>query len=344
VCYRVTVRQAALAPLLVFGARNPALLMSSNQTLVSQNSFFLVNLVLAIVNLAFLTQTLCSRGVCFFDRSDTLGLVNLTNVTKRVANLTNEINMVTPNEYRPNQFELDIVLSVYDENPGQVLNHLESCCNATSCRVFVYSSMAEGTSRSHDLEHKTHEKHDLEDWMNTETSYQKIGTHVNNSWTGGEATGFMSHIAREYDNYAAQVAFVHAHVSSWHSGRLCDIISKGVRSTVSMNGKSSYVNLNNPYPRRCVSRNNVVGAHASTKLRDNIYGNWTRWFGSEPPVRVTWECCAQFITTRETLRNKPRMFWDRALSSMESPNWKIPWEYLWPTLVNEDDNVKKAVC
>ena len=158
-CYRVTVRQAALAPLLVFGAR-----MSSIQTLVSQNSFFLVNLVLAIVNLAFLTQTLCSRGVCFFDRSDTLGLVNLTNVTKRVANLTNETNMVTPNEYRPNQFELDIVLSVYDENPGQVLNHLESCCNATSCRVFVYSSMAEGTSRSHDLEHKTHEKHDLEDW------------------------------------------------------------------------------------------------------------------------------------------------------------------------------------
>ena len=180
--------------------------------------------------------------------------------------------------------------------------------------------------------------------MNTETSYQKIGTHVNNSWTGGEATGFMSHIAREYDNYAAQVAFVHAHVSSWHSGRLCDIISKGVRSTVSMNGKSSYVNLNNPYPRRCVSRNNVVGVHASTKLRDNIYGNWTRWFGSEPPVRVTWECCAQFITTRETLRNKPRMFWDRALLSMESPEWKIPWEYLWPTLVNEDDNVKKAVC
>ena len=267
-CYRVTVRQAALAPLLVFGAR-----MSSIQTLESQNSFFLVNLVLAIVNLAFLTQTLCSRGVCFFDRSDTLGLVNLTNVTKRVANLTNEINMVTPNEYRPNQFELDIVLSVYDENPGQVLNHLESCCNATSCRVFVYSSMAEGTSRSHDLEHKTHEKHDLEEWMNTETSYQKIGTHVNNSWTGTEATGFMSHIAREYDNYAAQVAFVHAHVSSWHSGRLCDIISRGVRSTVSMTGKSSYVNLNNPYPRRCVSRNNVVGVHASTKLRDNIYGN-----------------------------------------------------------------------
>ena len=86
--------------------------MSSIQTLVSQNSFFLVNLVLAIVNLAFLTQTLCSRGVCFFDRSDTLGLVNLTNVTKRVANLRNETNMVTPNEYRPNQFELDIVLSV----------------------------------------------------------------------------------------------------------------------------------------------------------------------------------------------------------------------------------------
>ena len=111
-----------------------------------------------------------------------------------------------------------------------------------------------------------------------------------------------------------------------------------------MTGKSLYVNLNNLYPRRCVSRNNVVGVHASTKLGDNIYGNWTRWFGSEPPVRVTWECCAQFITTRETLRNKPRMFWDRALLSMESPEWKIPWEYLWPTLVNEDDNVKKAVC
>ena len=319
--------------------------MSSLRTLLSQNSLFLVNLVLAIVNLALLTHTLCLRGVCLFsDGSDRLDLMNLTNVTKGVANLTNETKIAPPNEHRQNQLELDIVLSVYDENPGQILNHLESCCDATSCRVFVYSSMAEGSTRSHDFDHKTHEEHELDDWMNTETSYKKYGTHVNNSWTGTEATGFLSHVAREYDNYAARIAFVHAHVTSWHSDRLCDIITRGVKSTGSVSGNSSYINLSKPYPRRCLSRNNFVGPHTSKELKDNVYDNWTRWFASEPPVRVTFECCAQFITTRDTLRNRPRSFWDRALLSMASPEWKIPWEYLWPTLVNEDENVKKAAC
>ena len=316
--------------------------MSSLRTLVSYNTCLHFNIFIVFGNLLFLT---CSfEGVCFSDKSDRLALANLTNVTKDMANVTNETDLVTPNEYRQIQFELDIILSVYDENPGEILNHLESCCNATSCRVFVYSSMAEGTSRSHDLEHKTHEKHELEEWLNVQTRYQKFGARVNNSWTGTEATGFLWHIAHEYDNYAAKIAFVHSHISSWHSGRMCDIISRGVNNPSASNGKSTYVNLNNQYPRRCISRNNVVGVHTSENLRDNIYGNWTRWFGTQPPVRVTYECCAQFVTTCDTLRNKPRTFWNRALSSMASSEWKIPWEYLWPTLVNEDENVKKAFC
>ena len=177
--------------------------------------------------------------------------------------------------------------------------------------------------------------------MNTKTRFQKFGARVNNSWTGSEATGFLWHMAHEYDNYAAKVVFVHAHVSSWHSGELCDIITTGVHNASASNG---YVNLNNPYQRRCLSRNNLVGLFASEEMRDVIYGNWTRWFGTRPPVRVTFECCAQFITTRHTLRNRPRAFWNRALSSMASSEGKIPWEYLWPTLVNEDENVKKASC
>lgn len=281
--------------------------------------------------------------MCFSDKSERLAFANLTNVTKEgFTNATNETDLlgITPKNVA-NQFELDIILSAYDENPGQILSHLDSCCDATSCRVFVYSSMAKGTRRSHDLENRTREKHELEDWMNTKTRFQKFGARVNNSWTGSEATGFLWHIAHEYDNYAAKVAFVHAHVSSWHSGELCDIITTGVHNASASNG---YVNLNNPYQRRCLSRNNLVGLFASEEMRDVIYGNWTRWFGTRPPVRVTFECCAQFITTRHTLRNRPRAFWNRALSSMASSEGKIPWEYLWPTLVNEDENVKKASC
>jgi uncharacterized membrane protein len=127
--------------------------------------------------------------VCFSDKSERLAFANLTNVTKE--GFTNETDLlgITPKNVA-NQFELDIILSAYDENPGQILSHLESCCDATSCRVFVYSSMAKGTRRSHDLENRTREKHELEDWMNTKTRFQKFGARVNNSWTGSEATGF----------------------------------------------------------------------------------------------------------------------------------------------------------
>jgi len=320
------------------------LFMSSFGTLGSQNTFFHFNVFFGFLNLLFLTYN-TFEGACFSGKSVRLTLANLTHVTKDFANTTNGTDLVSsPSEYRQNQFELDIILSVYDENPGEILNHLESCCDVTSCRVFVYSSMAEGTSRSHELEHRTRENHELEDWMNTPTRYQKFGARVNNSWTGTESTGFLWHIAHEYDNYAAKVAFVHSHVSSWHSGRLCDIIKRGASDPSVTNGKSTYINLNNPYPRRCVSRTNAEGIHTSEELRDNIYENWTRWFGTQPPVRVTYECCAQFITTRDTLRNKPQSLWNHALSSMASSEWNIPWEYLWATLVNEDENVKKASC
>ena len=260
------------------------------------------------------------------------------------ANVTRVMNETGLEEHQTNKVDLDIVLAVYDENPQTILNHLEGCCNSSSCRVYIYSSMAPGTSRSHELERRKREKHDLEEWLAVNTSFSKFGGRVNNTWTGTEATAFLWHISDQYDNHAAKSAFMHAHITAWHSDRMCDIIRRGLGQLSGNVTGPAYVNLNKPYPRRCLSPNAFTGVHTSEELRNNVFTNWTNWFESSPPRRITYECCAQFITTRASLRGRPHTFWTRALRSMASPEYKIPWEYLWPTLIDETGSEKKANC
>ena len=255
------------------------------------------------------------------------------------------------------RFELDVVMSVYDENPGTVLGHLETCCRAETCRAWVYSSFNSGVSvRSHSLESARREVHELEDWLAVNTTFEKRGARVNNSWTGTESTAYVTHVHEHYDDLADKIAFVHGHVTSWHSDRLCDIIQRGlskIDEVASRDDNSSsiskaptvYVNVNRPYDLRCMSRTGVSGVFADENLRDGVYGNWKKWTGEDPPERMTWECCAQFVTTRESLRARSSAFWKNLYDLMPSSSTeKVPWEYLWPTFVDEVGSSKRGSC
>lgn len=201
--------------------------------------------------------------------------------------------------------------------------------------------------RSHTLQKQEQVELGIEGWMNVSTPFEKHGLRVNNTWTGTESTAYLTHVHELYDDLADKLAFVHGHVSSWHSGNICDIIHNGVakadRATV---GKSVYVNINKPYPLRCLSRNGTSGLFATEELRAKVYDNWAKWTGeAETPSRLTWECCAQFVTTRQSLRARDRAFWKHTYEAMYSfPNDRIPWEYLWPTLVSPSFSASRGNC
>ena len=175
-------------------------------------------------------------------------------------------------------FNLDIVVAVHDENPREVLEHLSRCCDAITCRVFVYSSFdgsgtpwpgeEEAGSRVDDDDDDEKKKKtyaaDAESWRRVPTPYRKRVTTVNNSWGGGKHTAYLTYLAKQFDDMGGRVAFVHGynssfHVESWHSDNVCNAISNGLLSLDAPSTWYKYVNIAYPYPRRCVSRNGVAG-------------------------------------------------------------------------------------
>ena len=109
------------------------------------------------------------------------------------------------------------------------------------------------------------------------TTFEKHGARVNNSWTGTESTAYVTHAHVRYDDLADKVAFVQGHISSWHSAEMCDTIRSGVskveeavsrdrNESPHANSSSVYININKPYSMRCISRTGVSGPGATESL------------------------------------------------------------------------------
>jgi hypothetical protein len=116
--------------------------------------------------------------------------------------------------------------------------------------------------------------------------------------------------------------------------------------------KTRYVNLNRPFERRCMSPSGIFGGNVDEHLRDVGFDNWERWSGTPAPERVSWECCAQFLTTREGVLARKHSFWKRMYRalSLQGPHGgggsSPPWEYLWPTMIDEEGtaDLAKHLC
>lgn len=249
----------------------------------------------------------------------------------------------------------DIIVSAYDENSGDVLRHLELCCPTDTCRVFIYSSLNQDSQRSHEHVYRNkkhqveHANHDIDTWLSVNTSYEKFGKTVDNTLTGTEATAYITHVIENYDNLADTLAFVHGHIHSWHSRRMCDIIIHGLRKLRRNVTRTVYVNINKPHPRRCMSMKGISGDGTSIEMRDHVFKYWKNWTHQPTPTRISWECCAQFVTNRESIHHRGYLFWQALNTTMTrcplpTPERCPPFEYLWPTLIDEEGTLKKSRC
>ena len=248
---------------------------------------------------------------------------------------------------------IDIVLSVYDEPPQVLLSHLETCCPKDTCRVFIYTSFAESARRSHSHERQQRGAYTKDEWSAVVTNFTKDVDVVNNEWTGAEATGYMKHIVEHYQDLAEVLVFAHGHVKSRHSRELCTAIRRGLGRLRDDVDLPIFVNINNWHQRRCVSRTRVRGQYATKELRDALYAAWHTLVSGDSvaePARFTWECCAQFVTTRASIRQRSHKAWSHMFDVMSQGTYGdglvagFLWEYLWPTLIDEYGNVGKATC
>ena len=256
---------------------------------------------------------------------------------------------------RPTESTHDIILSVYDENSQDVLRHLEKCCPQDSCRAFIYSSLNEGSTRSHEhvyrrkKERIKRETHTLDTWLSVDTSYNTSGKTVDNTLTGTEATAYITHIVDNYDNLADTLAFVHGHIHSWHSKKMCDIIKRGMKNLKKNKKDTVYVNINKPHSRRCMSKKGISGRGTSIEMRDHVFKYWVNWTNQPTPTRISWECCGQFVTNRESIQFRGYQFWkalNRTLTRCPLPTEEKcpPFEYLWSTFIDEQGTLKKSRC
>ena len=255
--------------------------------------------------------------------------------------------------------ELDIVVSVYDEDPQLLLQHLNQCCDPKTCRVFMYLGMSLTSSRSHAIEERIRSNHgNLRDsvyWSNVYTPFTKTVLNVDNSWSGSEATAYITYIESQYHDMSQMVAFVHGHVTSWHSNNLCDAVLSGMqRTALNLQAPAYYteISLPNLFTVRCMSPYGFYGDHVNEDLRRFVYDHWSTWtLTSASPRRITWLCCGQFMTTAKSIRLRPHQTWKNLLHVIQTQKnvsfstiGKIPWEYLWPVLMDEENAINVGTC
>ena len=139
---------------------------------------------------------------------------------------------------------------------------------------------------------------------------------------------------------APKTVFLHAHDGSWHSRPVCHLLDSARRAPDTV----GFLNLNNAYPKRCLSPRNVFGPSVDHKVRNFYYHNWGLWTNTTPPARITFECCAQFVASRSSLHKRELFVWARIMRSIVHDRLGNNWEYLWPTLVDESMAERMGTC
>ena len=296
-------------------------------------------------------ETLCD---CGGQQSNSSSSLSLEESTERKENQSPVVERANASS------SYDLIVAVYDENPTEYLRHLEDCCPARQCRVWIYSGYSPESKRSHSIEPRSRSPASIEEWLRVDTKYEKFAFSVNNSHGGGtEATGYLTHIYKHYhdDDLPSTLFFLHGHVTAWHQRKKqCMKISEGlervklVRESKSEHDRSDrkiFWSVNDSHhATRCMSLRGWKGEHMNARVRDQVYNNWEAWTGeSRQPERIVFTCCGQFMTSKENIKARSHNFWAKLFFSLplmdkEGP----PYEYLWDTFIDEAGSIQRATC
>ena len=230
---------------------------------------------------------------------------------------------------------MDVVVAIGAEPVQPFLSTLLGCTPNRD----LYFYVASGHGKSHSLTQHKFNASRLSEWLSMHRGRVHV-SEVANTWSGTEASAFILHIVTHYHDLAAKTVFLHGHGSSWHSDPVCSLIRRSEVARPDV----GFLNINRPFPKRCLSPSPVFGPSVSAAVRDRYYQNWRLWTNSTPPKRITFECCAQFVATRTAIHKRPLDAWTRILRAIVHDRLGNNWEYLWPTLIDEDQATATDVC
>ena len=158
---------------------------------------------------------------------------------------------------------------------------------------------------------------------------------------GREASAYLRFIVKYYDNLPKHIVFIHGHENAWHQHiPIFDAISRAKRH------EFPYISLNQQWHEgpRC-SLWEVIKQLWNTHYKPYV-GTPTppSWMG-------IFDACAQFIVSREAIRQYPKVAWEEWLDVVQNPSTtkvpshvfsRMPWfyEYTWHVIFKEpiDEN------
>ena len=151
---------------------------------------------------------------------------------------------------------IDYVFAAYDEPPDDLYKELENCVSPND-RVFVYLKIS--SARTHAeiqtglykyMLNRKVAPNNIASWTNISTSFKKE-INVIHTQHNDEFAGYLLHTTNHYYDMNQYTVFLHAHISSWHSARICSIVRNGLTNIKQSN--YGFQNINYFYDRRCIS-------------------------------------------------------------------------------------------
>lgn len=149
---------------------------------------------------------------------------------------------------------------------------------------------------------------------------------------GREASSFLKFIIEYYDELPKYVAFIHGHEDAIHHNHpyiLMDAISRAKKEN------HDYISLNNILQVSGLSENPTFKRHPvddktfsvqppARPTHELMKEIWPEYFqpilGIEFPTDLRYQCCAQFIVSREAIRRHPKAVYEKFYNFVMDPN------------------------
>jgi hypothetical protein len=142
--------------------------------------------------------------------------------------------------------------------------------------------------------------------------YSVLEKHVDVPNIAHEATTYLHYIIENYNDLPENVIFIHDENESWHhEGKLTDNLQKWIESYETETNQTYY-----EFNHTCISRD---GTNMDADMYEKNAAFRDFWdtclldtvgdYHQASPVAG--KCCAQFIVSRDRIRQKPREFYQR---------------------------------
>lgn len=251
----------------------------------------------------------------------------------------------------PTTSRVHIVTSAFDEPAGDFLKHIAHCCQS-DCEVFVYLHRLEEdglrtgfrpANWSKSPGKLQHVRAAQRSWFayaaGPQPTWRKFRVYVKMIANfNEEASAYTSYLAEQYPNFAPNVVFMQAHVTTWHlPGTTCSFVDHALAEIEVEPSRVSYVDAAIEKMNCATEKTNTEEGRGAFSLWRELVGVGGRWPWSEAqaPTQITWRCCATFAVKKEILLARPKKMWEHAKEIAFSLGQRtgFNFEHLWPTLM-----------